>query len=185
MNIAETRQQLLKDVQHIRQTVETEFGTFSAEQLLWKPSPERWGILECLAHLNAASQYYTNQLKLKLTQSPLRSAATDFEMSFNGKIMLSFVDPASPRKIPSPSMFKPKPYQLDAPKVMSKYFDILQDLEEALRNSEGLDWNQKIISPFTTLLKFRMGDVFLFVVAHQQRHLNQALRVRQELPFPR
>lgn len=185
MNIAETRQQLLEDIQHIRQTVSLEFKTLSEAQLLWKPAPERWGILECLVHLNAASQYYTNQLKLKFSQTPIRSSATDFEMSFNGKMMLGFVDPASPRKIPSPGMFKPKPYHLDAPKVLERYFMILQDLENAIQSSEGVDWNQKIISPFTALLKFRLGDVFLFVVAHHQRHLNQAMRVKQESSFPR
>ena len=62
---------------------------------------------------------------------------------------------------------------------------ILQDLENAIQSSEGVDWNQKIISPFTVLLKFRLGDVFLFVVAHHQRHLNQAMRVKQESSFPR
>ena len=92
MNIAETRQQLLEDIQHIRETASLEFKTLSEAQLLWKPAPERWGILECLVHLNAASQYYTNQLKLKFSQTPIRSSATDFEMSFNGKMMLGFVE---------------------------------------------------------------------------------------------
>jgi len=184
MNISETRQRLLTEIQAIRKTVEQEFVTLADEQLLWKPAPERWGVLECLAHLNAASQYYTNQIKLKFSKGMPASTATDFDLSFNGKMMLGFVDPKSPRKIPSPSMFKPKPYQLEASKVVARYLNILQELEESLQKAEDVDWNVKIISPFTSLLKFRLGDVFLFVVAHHQRHLNQALRVLQEPSFP-
>jgi hypothetical protein len=186
MNVSSTRQDLLAHLQQIRQTVEKEFGLLSESQLLWKPAPDKWGILECLAHLNMASQYYVSQLKFKLEHTaPSTNTPKEFEMSFNGKMMLGFVDPKSSRKIPSPSMFKPKSYHLDAPKVLKRYYDTLRDLEEAVQKSDEIDWNTKVISPFTSWLKFRLGDVLIFVTAHHQRHLNQALRVLQQSAFPK
>lgn len=185
MNVAATRQDLLLQLQQIRLTVEQQFSVLSESQLLWKPAPDKWGVLECLAHLNFASQYYANQLKFKLEHnSPSASVPKEFEMSFNGKIFLGLVDSKSARKIPAPSMFKPKPYHLDSQKVLKRYFTILEDLETVLQQSEQIDWNTKLMSPFTNWLKFRIGDVFIFVIAHQQRHLNQALRVVEHLSFP-
>ncbi|MEI7585996.1 DinB family protein [Runella sp.] len=186
MNTTDTRQDLLSQLQQIRQTVEQKFETLSESQIQWKPAPNQWSVLECLTHLNMVSQYYANQLKFKLEHTPKNgNLPLDFQMSFNGKIMLGFVDPKSARKIPAPSMFKPKPYHLDTPKVLKRYYTILQDLEEAIQKSNQLDWNTKLQSPFTSLLKFRVGDVLIFTLAHQQRHINQALRVIQQPSFPK
>lgn len=186
MNVASTRQDLLSQLQQIRQTVEKEFETLTEPQIQWKPAPDKWCVLECLTHLNMASQYYTTQLKFKLEHTPKNeNTPKEFEMSFNGKMMLGFVDPKSSRKVPAPAMFKPKSYHLDTSKVLKRYYTILQDLEEALQKSEQIDWNTKVVSPFTSWLKFRLGDVLIFVIAHQQRHLNQALRVMQQPTFPK
>lgn len=186
MNTTDTRQDLLSQLQQIRQTVEQKLETLSESQIQWKPAPNQWSVLECLTHLNMVSQYYANQLKFKLEHIPKNEhPSLDFQMSFNGKIMLGFVDPKSARKIPAPSMFKPKPYHLETPKVLKRYYGILTDLEEAIQKSHQLDWNAKLQSPFTSLLKFRVGDVLIFVLAHQQRHINQALRVIQQPSFPK
>ena len=66
MNVASTRQDLLSQLQQIRQTVEKEFETLTEPQIQWKPAPDKWCVLECLIHLNMASQYYATQLKFKL-----------------------------------------------------------------------------------------------------------------------
>lgn len=186
MNVTSTRQELLAQLQQIRQTVEKKFETLSESQIQWKPDTDKWSVLECLIHLNMASQYYATQLKFKLEHTPKNeNAPQEFEMSFNGKMMLGFVDPKSSRKVPAPAMFKPKPYHLDTPKVFERYYAILQGLEEVLQKSDQIDWNTKVASPFTSWLKFRLGDVLIFVIAHHQRHLNQALRVMQQPAFPK
>lgn len=186
MNTTDTRQELLLQLQQIRQTVEQKMETLSESQIQWKPAPNQWSVLECLTHLNMVSQYYANQLKFKLEHTHKNeNPPLDFQMSFNGKVMLGFVDPKSARKIPAPSMFKPKPYHLDTPNVLKRYYTILQDLEEAIQKSNQLDWNIKLQSPFTSWLKFRVGDVLIFTLAHQQRHINQALRVMQHPSFPK
>ncbi|MFN8347630.1 MAG: DinB family protein [Spirosomataceae bacterium] len=186
MNIASARQDLLAQLLHIRQTVEYTLQPLSEAQIQWKPAPDKWSVLECLVHLNMANQYYAHQLKFKLEHTVARqNLPTDFEMSFNGKVMLSFVDPKSTRKIPAPAMFKPKTHHLDTDKVLKRYFDILENLEDTLRKSDQIDWNLPVISPFTSWIKFRLGDVLIFVTAHQQRHLNQALRVLEQPAFPK
>jgi uncharacterized damage-inducible protein DinB len=186
MNIASTRQDLLAQFLQLRQSVQKIAASLSESQMQWKPAPDKWSVLECLVHLNIVSQYYANQLKFKLEHTPSPQALPiEFEMSFNGKVMLSFVDPKSTRKVPAPSMFKPKLYHLDTEKVLNRYFAILDDLEEAIRKSDRIDWNTPLISPFTSWIKFRLGDVLIFITAHQQRHINQALRVLEQPSFPK
>ena len=90
MNVFSTRQDLLTQLQQIRQTVEQQIGNLSESQIQWKPAPDKWSVLECLVHLNMVSQYYASQLKFKLAHKPQNEkAATEFQMSFNGKFMFS------------------------------------------------------------------------------------------------
>ena len=35
-----------------------QFDTLSEAQLNWKPSPEKWSILECMEHLNRYGDFY-------------------------------------------------------------------------------------------------------------------------------
>ncbi|WP_428665916.1 DinB family protein [Runella sp.] len=185
MDVTATREDLLQQLRQIKQTVKEEFETLSENQIQWKPAPEKWGVLECLIHLNIANQYYVNQLKFKVEHAPTNILPSfNFEMSFNGRLMLGILDPKSTRKIPSPGMFKPKPYHLDTQKGLIRFYEIIGDLEQVLEASDTLDWNTKIVSPFTALIKFRLGDVLLFVTAHYQRHLNQARRVILQPDFP-
>ncbi len=185
MNVLTTRQDLLQQLRQIKQTVRQELEPLSETQMQWKPAPDQWGVLECLSHLNMVSQYYVSQLKFKLEHTPPNAhVSTDFEMSVNGRMMLGLIDPKSPRKIPTPGMFKPKPYHLDTPKVLARYMNILDDLESFLEKADQIDWHLKVFSPFTNWLKFRIGDVLMFVIAHHQRHLNQAKRVMQQPGFP-
>lgn len=184
MNIKTTRDSLLSQLSQIRQTYDEKLALLTDQQLLWKPAPDRWGILECLAHLNMASQYYVRQLQLKWEQNSTSAAPiSEFEMSLNGKLILHFLDPKSTLKIPAPSMFKPKPYHFDVPKVKQTFVEILESFSKFIEKSDRIDWNLKVLSPFSTWLKFRLGDVLIFVTAHLQRHLNQALKVMQEPGF--
>lgn len=185
MDVLDTRQDLRQQLQQIRQTVRQEFEPLSENQLLWKPAPTQWGVLECLVHLNMANQYYVNQLKFKVEHAPNNILPPfTFEMSFNGRMMLGLLHPKSTRKIPSPGMFKPKAYHLDPQKALTRFYAILDDLDAVLEGADVIDWNTKVASPLTSWIKFRFGDVLVFMTAHYQRHLNQALRVVQQAGFP-
>ena len=42
---------LLADIHAIALDAEKLFGSLSAEQLNWKPAPDRWSVAQCLEHL--------------------------------------------------------------------------------------------------------------------------------------
>ena len=55
-------------------------------------------------------------------------------------------------------------------------------LLDLLDKAVYLDWNrQKLPTIFGNRIKIRLGDVLLMLVAHSERHLNQAGRVKREM----
>lgn len=170
----------------VLKTAKTEFATLSDDQLRWKPAPDRWSILECLQHLNLAERFYIRNIQHKVDQLGfLQANATDqvLESDWVGKAMLYAVDPQVKLKVPAPGMVRPRPAaDLNPAEVMSQFIDLQTLLHSLLNKAVYLDWNKdKVMTLFGNWLKIRLGDAFLMLVAHTERHIKQAMRVKAEM----
>ncbi len=190
MKKLETAQDLQTRLTRIRQTVEREFMTLSAEQLRWKPTVGRsspgWSVVECLQHLNLAERYYIRNIQHKVATLGLvqtQPADQELESDWVGKTMLYVVDPQVKMKLPAPGIIRPRPpADLDPAAVIAQFNELQTLLHTLLDKAVYLDWNQeKIASLFGQWLKIRLGDTFRMLVAHTERHLNQALRTKTEM----
>ena len=186
MQKLETAHALQTRLTAILQTVEREFAALSDEQLRWKPSPQSWSILECLQHLNLAERYYIRNIQHKVDALGLLQTQPNdqrLESDFVGKIMLYVVDPQVKIKLPAPGMIRPRPAQDLLPAdVMAQFIDLQTLLHTLLNKAVYLDWNTgKVMTLFGNWLKLRLGDAFLMLVAHTERHINQAMRVKAEM----
>lgn len=174
--------------QAILTTLNEQLVPLSDVQKTWKPAPDKWSVTECLAHLNLTHTYYIRQIQKKVDDIPHTVPdAPDrrFVMSQNGWLMLKALDPASTLKLPAPAMARPRSNP-DPEAVFDRFVELENLFLELLPQTTRLDLEaSKVISPFFSWLKFRTGDVLLFVTAHTQRHLNQALRVTGLPDFPR
>ena len=190
MNKLETAHDLQTRLSVILQTVEREFSPLTAEQLRWQPTANRpspgWSIVECLQHLNLAERYYIRNLQHKVdglgllqTQPADQVLASDWV----GKVMLHIVDPQVKMKLPAPGIIRPRPVaDLDPIVVMGQFNELQNLLHTLLDKAVYLDWNrEKVASLFGQWLKIRLGDTFRMLVAHTERHLNQALRAKTEM----
>lgn len=188
MNTQQTLNQLQNDLNEILQIFKQKFETLSDSQIAWKPTPEKWSVAECLQHLNIANGFYVKQLdKVWVTIDSSKFPTKEkFELSFQGRIFVNYIiDPKAKYKFSAPKVTKPRP-DLDVKKVKTKFVDIIKTLQHQISISENLDLERiKITSPFTDLLKFRLGDVFIISARHTQRHVNQALRVIDLPEFPK
>ena len=167
-------------------TVEHEFRPQSDAQFRWRPGPDRWSILECLQHLNLAERFYIRNIQHKvdalgLIQKP--PVDQTLESDWVGRAMLYAVDPAMKIKLPSPGIIRPRrPEELIPADVMNQFVDLQTTLHDLLGRAVYLDWNKEYVpSLFGNWLKVRLGDTFLMLVAHTERHMNQAMRVREEM----
>jgi hypothetical protein len=167
-------------------TVTREFVPLTEEQLRWKPGPDRWSIVECLQHLNLAERYYIRNMQHKVEKLGLiQTTPTDqtLQSDWVGKAMLYAVNPEVKIKLPAPGIVRPRSAaDLVPTEVMAQFLELQNLLRTLLDKAVFLDWNQdKVMTLFGNWLKMRVGDAFLMLVAHTERHMKQAMRVKAEM----
>ena len=66
--------------------------------------------------------------------------------------------------------------------VLEQFIELQTTLHGLIGKAVYLDWNQdKVTTMYGNWLKIRLGDTLRMLVAHTERHLNQAMRVKAEM----
>jgi len=182
-----TSAELQQRLAHILDTVEREFRPLTAEQLRTKPANGGWSIVECLQHLNLAERFYIRQLQHKVDKLGLVQHNPDdqvIESGLVGRLLIRIVDPKSKTKFPAPGVVRPRTAtDLDPADVMGQFVELQTLLRSLLDKAVYLDWNRdKTSTLFGSWLKIRVGDMVLMLVAHTERHMAQAMRVKAGMP---
>lgn len=181
-----TSQDLQTRIKVVLDTVEREFSSLSDEQLRWKPAPDRWSIVECLQHLNLAERFYIRTIQYKvdaLEFTPATPTDQSLESDWIGKAFLYVVDPQVKIKVPAPGLIRPRAaVDLMPVDVMTQFIELQTLLNSLLDKAIYLDWNrEKVMTLFGNWLKIRLGDAIRMLVAHTERHMKQAMRVKVEM----
>ncbi|AUD02861.1 DinB family protein [Spirosoma pollinicola] len=181
-----TSQDLQVRIRAVLDTVDREFSSLTDEQLRWKPAPDKWSIVECLQHLNLAERFYIRNIQHKVDALGfIQTAPVDqsLESDWIGKAFLYVVDPQIKIKVPAPGTVRPRSASDLLPAdVMTQFVDLQTLLHTLLDKAVYLDWNQeKVMSLFGNWLKIRVGDAIRMLVAHTERHMKQAMRVKVEM----
>ncbi|GAB3787197.1 DinB family protein [Spirosoma horti] len=181
-----TASELQTRLRTVLDLVEREFATLTEEQLRWKPAPDRWSIVECLQHLNLAERFYIHNIQHKVDALGLIQTTPVDQLLVSdlvGKAMLVAVDPQARLKLPAPGVIYPrKAADLLPDDVVRQFVDLQTLLSTQLTKAVYLDWNrEKVMSLFGNWLKLRLGDAFRMLVAHTERHIKQAMRVKAEM----
>ena len=155
-------------------------------QLNWKPAPDKWSIAQCLEHLTAASGGFNPYFDEALSRGRQRFAASSppaYQPTFMGRWLIKHVEPESPRKLRAPRIFKPS-----ASNVQDALDNFLAQQKIFLKfvgQTSGIDYNRtRLRSPVTPLVRYSLADAYVITVSHEQRHLQQARRVRETSGFP-
>jgi hypothetical protein len=174
--------QLTQQVQTLCATVEADLSPRSCQQLNAKASPASWSALECLEHLNRYSRFYNPELARALQGLGTPAAPHEVGFTWLGRKSYDMVRPDNGKKHQAIKHMNPAGSQLGAG-VLQEFLQHQRDLLRLLTAAEGLDLNRKTVRvEFFKLLRLRTGEALQFVVAHEQRHLQQALRAAQAAP---
>ncbi len=159
---------------HINNAVKN-FQNLSAEELLKPAANGGWSIAQCLWHLNSYGDYYLPKIKSGLAKN--YPANPDFKSTWLGSYFTRIMKPGAQMKkfkafknhIPSA--------ELDAHQVVAEFIQQQEQLLSYLKQARQTDMN-RIRIPISILswMKLKLGDVFLFIIAHDERHLLQAKR---------
>lgn len=186
MNKLTTSTELQQRLQCVLDTVEREFRSLTVDQLRTKPPNGGWSIVECLQHLNLAERFYIRQLQHKVDKLGLVQHNPDdqvIESGLVGRLLIRIVDPKSKTKFPAPGVVRPRAaVDLDPADVMVQFVELQTLFRSLLDKAVYLDWNRDTTSTlFGSWLKIRVGDMVLMLVAHTERHMAQAMRVKAEV----
>jgi hypothetical protein len=176
-----TLEQLSQTVSNQRDTISSALAPMDLSLLSYKPAPGSWSILECLERLNRYSRYYNPCLAKAITRNPNHDYSQPITYSWIGKKSLEIVRPDNGKKHKTVQHMNPSNSQLDL-RTIEEFLKHQIELLQLLNNAQSANLNKKAIPvEFFRLLKLRIGETLEFVVLHQERHLQQALRVKQQL----
>lgn len=162
----------------------------SGEQMNWKPSGDVWSINEILAHLNSYANYYHQEILTAIGSTKHDDPREEFTSSAMGRSTYLSVKLGKlknvkrklrARKDHNPTQH-PELVHEDSYERFLKTQDKLKDLLEQAKNVNLR--RVKIQISTTNLVKLRLGDVFLFLVYHNERHIEQIHKLSKHVHFP-
>ncbi len=144
------------------------------------PSPKGWSANECLQHLNSYGRFYLPAIEKALSRSQVDESVSKFSPGLLGnyftKLMMPGTDGKPSKKMNSPKDHSPKTI-IESHLVIAEFIDQQEKLLALLNASKKFDLNLvKVGVSIAPFIKLKLGDVLMFMVAHQIRHLLQAER---------
>lgn len=190
-----TTTELLQEVKTITDTnqrlLEDRFANLSATQLKWKPMDSAWNIQEIFAHLNQYAHYYHAVFKKYIAKTKFRTPRENFLSSPLGRSAWKSMKLGNAknikRKFKAPKGYNPllEP-SLISGNDLNDLLSNLNELQQIIESASTVNIRRvKIPISISKIIRLRLGDALLFVVYHNERHLQQALNVLSNPKFPK
>lgn len=167
---------LKEDVQHIIEAAE-HIKTADKNKLVYQLDKEKWSIVQILEHMNAYGRYYLPAIAKALEEDKSPRNAW-FESGFWGNYFTKSMKPSNVHEIKN-KMKAMKAYcfpnSLNIEQVTNEFIQQQHILFGLLDKAKDKNLNAvRIPITVTNLIKLKLGDIFRFLVAHEQRHMIQA-----------
>lgn len=144
---------------------------------LHRPGPAAgWSAAQVLEHLVLASGSYLAVMRQRTEtmRGTPGGAALRWRPTLAGRLLARSM--TSSRSFRAPRGWVPD--VTPRPHVLEAWGEELRELDALLERSVGLPWNRvRFGSPAAALLRLNLGDGFLVLVAHAERHLGQLDRL--------
>jgi hypothetical protein len=149
--------------------------TYTNEEALRKrPAPSSWSALECILHLNLATEAMLPGIRQAVEAAASRSDdQPNFKMDFAGRLLAWSLEPPVFLKLQAPKLAQPT--ESGGPEPTLREFERLHDELTGLVYAsarKAID-QQKMKSPFANM-HYNAYSAFRIIAAHDRRHLWQA-----------
>lgn len=137
----------------------------------------KWSVAQCLEHLNAYNRYYLPAMEKAMAPITNHTSAW-FTSGFWGNYFTKMMKPTNVYEVKN-RMRAMKDYTpskgLNVEQVFREFFQHQEKLLQLLELAKRRDLNSiRIPISISRLIKFKLGDTFRFLIAHEQRHMIQA-----------
>jgi hypothetical protein len=152
----------------------------SDEVLLRAPAAGQWSAIQCLEHLNGYSRLYLPKIENAIMHAPPGGAPEEFKSSWLGNRFTNMMQPKPDGK-PGSKYQTPKAHRPEAilpvRDVIARFQLDQQKFLMLLEQAGHVNLQSiKIPSTLGSWLKFSLGDTFRYLIAHEERHVLQAMR---------
>lgn len=172
-------QEFIDRVEELSIKFNREFGHCDLATLNFKPEEKSWSIAQILAHLIKVNRSYfplLTQLQKGNYSLPV-TGKIGFLVNFFGKTFLKLVQPETKKKSRTFPGWQPSE-ETFSEEILVKFNAVQEALKNHIENSEVLLHQKAIISsPASKFIVYRLETAFQILVAHEERHFQQAKRV--------
>ncbi|MGB7069358.1 MAG: DinB family protein [Pyrinomonadaceae bacterium] len=178
-------QKIISDLNAVANGVRNSFGSFSAEQMNWKPLEKSWSVGQCLDHIILTNeQFYPEFAKLATgsRQNSFWETWSPFS-GWAGRFLINAVSIDS-KKAKAPSKDIVPPSEIE-PDIVERFAEHINELNLKVEACAAADRQRTIVtSPFLAVFTYRLDDAYTVLVKHTKRHVRQAKRVTEADGFP-
>jgi len=147
-----------------------------------QPAPGSWSAMQCLGHLNAYGNYYLPAIAKAIDRARLNreSLSPTFTPGWLGNYFTRLMMPGE-NGIPLKKLKAPKGYTIsnegDSDAVIATFLEQQEKLLLLLHQARRINLAKiRIPISIATYIRLKLGDVFMFLIAHNIRHIKQAER---------
>ena len=162
------------------------FGRLSGEQVNWKPGEGEWSIGQCFDHLIVSNRPFEpifTEILAGRYRRRLRERVPFLPGIFGG-LIIDALRPDSGRKVKARPAFYPSSSDI-APTIIPSFLEQQARLLRLMETSRRLDLETiTITSPVVSFITYSLMDACRIIVAHEQHHVVQAMRVMESPGFP-
>ena len=173
---------LYAQTEHFLEKAVQKWQNMLPESFYKKTSPTAWSAAQCLEHLNIYGRYYLPALENAIVTAEQKgyAPAETYKSGWIGdyfyRQMLPNTEGGIKTKMKAPENAVPSE-QPDARAMIAEFIDQQEKMLQLLERGRKINI-AKVRVPISIMkwLKLKVGDTFLFMTAHQQRHILQAER---------
>lgn len=165
---------------------------FTNEAFVWRPSPDRWSVGECIEHLNVAGFLLLPQLRAAIDQAHARGVtgsapkeSTSPRFTLLERLFIRSMSPEVKIRLRTPGAYRPIA-ELEVEATVERFCGLQQELRRVATDAASLDLRRvRVTSPANRFLRMGLGAWLESTAVHERRHLLQAQKVRSHERFPR
>jgi hypothetical protein len=187
-----SQKQLLKELSNqtecFLQKAIRDWQNIPAETFSATPAPDKWSARDCLSHLNSYGDYYLPLIEDALVSLPLSDKDTNavFKSGWLGNYFIRLMqlnkEGGVSKKMKAAAKHQPEK-NADSHAVIATFIDQQEKMLLLLDKAADLDLGSiRIPVSINKWIRLQLGDIFLFLVTHTERHVAQAEKALHREP---
>ncbi len=190
MRTADTLAGIHADLERHRQVTLQDWSALPGANLERRPSARRWSAADCLEHIGRANDMYLHHMEKAVERAERRGRppVDEYRPGVLGRRICAALTPGVPQqrgappriRFKSPTLRRYDPLQdpgvIPVAATLQRYEAQLDRMVRLLQRCEGIDLHARSNTLLGPFLQLRMGDMWAYLVAHTDRHLEQGRR---------